>query len=513
MAGRRRRATNQRRGGTVMVLFALMMVAILALVGVAIEMGVVRVTRDRMQSAADAAAREILRERDFAISAAAESDDHVRDRERRERNRLLTSWTFDGEGLSEDYAPEEQGAGPYHLLSNGEGNVNWKRVYYGANRKKIEHSIPVLELNQDGSEEGTNLQHGDIVTGTFAPVEFGLDGNPFHLENSEDYVREDFVPNDPGHAPFGDSVLVRLRRTFSPGMPGNNQLDREPGISSSGPTLPLVFTGGSTVIGTDPAAGYSLRHHGLRFRATAIAQSMPAVRVGLARPEYGAGWELGVGTIMMNSESASTSRPWWSSDGSGGMYVLVSQQKYLKLDANVVAGSREDPPFIGVIGIPKPTRVGDEVTFPPWNEEIDWWLNPGYKPADWEGEETYSPLFREWEIAPQVFLRYVCGFMHIKAEVHMIVLLDDDGNPVLDDEGNPVAVPHDGPHGLPYLKITVLGNEMSPNKPWIAPRNASALFDGMQDTTLSAEYWAEIFYRLEAFDHLDLLVHAPALVR
>lgn len=495
MVRRSCRATNRRRSGTVMVLFALMMVAILALVGVAVEMGVVRVTRDRMQSAADATAREILRERDYAKSAAAQTDAALRDLERRERNRVLASWTFDGEGLSEDYASEEQGAGPYHRLSNGEGNVNWGRVYEGQGEEKIGHSIPVLELNQDGSGEGANQPQGDIVTGRFTGTELGFDGNPVHLEDSVDYQRADFDPEVSEQAPFGDSVLVRIRQTFSPGMPGNNPLDRQAGISSSGWTLPLVFLGGSTVIGTDPTEGYSLRHHGIPLRATAIAQSKPAVRVGVARPEYGEEWGLGVGTVVMNSEYASTSRPWWT-PGPDGKYIVVAQRE----DYSLLDDPEDDARIIAVLDTPRPMRVGDEVHFVDLDDDGAWYQDTGYKTVDWGGEEIYSPLFFERPISTRDsgLIRFVCGFMHIKVELDR----DESGEVNLQEET-----------GLPFLKITVLDNVMTPGKPWIAPRNASALFDGLQDTTIGAAYWAGVLQRLEGFDELGLLVHAPALVR
>lgn len=508
MACGRRRTTDRTREGTVMVLFGLIMVAILAMVGVAIEMGLVCITRDRMQSAADSAAREILRERDYAASVAAEDDDPLRDHERRQRNSLFAPWSYDSADMLEAYEPSEQGAGHYHVLSDGQGDTNFGRMYPSFPAEKIEHSIPVLELNQDGSGGGSNANapHGDIVAGAFTAEELGYEGNPIRLEDSEEYERVDFTPAAPLDAPYADSLLVRLRRTFSPGQPGNNPLDREAGISSSGWTLPLVFGGGSTIIGTNPELGYSIRHHGLRFRATAIAQGRTAVRAGLAHPEYGPEWGIGVGTMAFNVIEAYWD-PWnyssihWHTIDNPLSEDYLSRYIVVKVwEDHTLLIPGDDDTMFGALQEREPRRVGDKLLRLPYDEKDDWWDQHGYEEEYWLTSEIYAPAFYEhWE--PGVGRKqYIQGFFRVKTEIHI--------DP---DTGLPV---YDGQSPIPQIRLIVMANEMAPSDrpeaPWIAPRNASSIFDGLQNTELEEEVWEILIDNLPT---VPGLIRAPTLVR
>jgi hypothetical protein len=52
-------------------------------------------------------------------------------------------------------------------------------------------------------------------------------------------------------------------------------------VGSSGPSLPLTFGKATTIHGDDPAANYSVRRDGLTVRATAIAETRPALHLGV----------------------------------------------------------------------------------------------------------------------------------------------------------------------------------------------------------------------------------------
>jgi hypothetical protein len=59
-------------------------------------------------------------------------------------------------------------------------------------------------------------------------------------------------------------------------------LDQQPGVSSRGPTVPILFGRATLLAPADPHMGYSPRHHGVTVRATAIASAQPARSVGAA---------------------------------------------------------------------------------------------------------------------------------------------------------------------------------------------------------------------------------------
>jgi hypothetical protein len=74
------------------------------------------------------------------------------------------------------------------------------------------------------------------------------------------------------------AFLVRLRRSNEFGDAAGQV---EPSVASSGPSLPLTFGKGTTIVADDPNGGYSVRRDGLTVRATAIASVQPAMHVGL----------------------------------------------------------------------------------------------------------------------------------------------------------------------------------------------------------------------------------------
>ena len=121
-----------------------------------------------------------------------------------------------------------------------------------------------------------NAPEGDMLVGTYGQntvdppdgaadegtIGTDISGNPYH--------RRDFQNTS------NQAFLVRMRRTVNSGNPGYNTssntsgLDQEAGISSSGPTLPVLFGRGS-MMAPSGNAGQLSAASGITVRATAIA--------------------------------------------------------------------------------------------------------------------------------------------------------------------------------------------------------------------------------------------------
>ncbi len=122
-----------------------------------------------------------------------------------------------------------------------------------------------MELNT------SNATEGDMVAGTYNSGQSSAE--------ADDYTRADFTPAP--SASSSSAFLVRMRRT-------NNVygFDQEPGISSSGPTLPLLFGRGSMMARSGSGSQLSVTS-GITVRATAIAGPQPAKTVGPAYSNSG----------------------------------------------------------------------------------------------------------------------------------------------------------------------------------------------------------------------------------
>ncbi len=278
--------------------FAIVVFAIFAVLALVVDVGSVTLTRVQMQNAADSAAVEGLRGRDLGITPDVDDDAFQADCRRRTAARNNVSWTFDDDfALGADSL--QLGAGPnIEFTDAGIGVMNASQLIDTGAASVYK---PVLERNQPA-----NAVHGDMVSGTFT---YSSEPTP-----SEDgaYARTDFVPGAPvtpgasglagcpaddnftGVPPSGSvwnpldstAFLVRLRRASD-----RDALARDPGVSSSGNAMQLLFARGTALQGTDPVSGYSLRRDGITVRATAIAQLRPVMRIGPANdslPERGA---------------------------------------------------------------------------------------------------------------------------------------------------------------------------------------------------------------------------------
>ena len=99
-----------------------------------------------------------------------------------------------------------------------------------------------------------------MVAGTYNPGQPSAEG--------DDYTRADFTPAPSGSS-TGNAFLVRMRRTNN-----TSGLDQEPGVSSGGPTLPILFGRGSLMARSGGSGQLSVAS-GITVRATAIAGRSP----------------------------------------------------------------------------------------------------------------------------------------------------------------------------------------------------------------------------------------------
>ncbi|MSO81749.1 MAG: hypothetical protein EXQ53_00420 [Acidobacteria bacterium] len=297
-----------------LVQIALIVFALCGLLSLVVDIGYARLTQGQMQNAVDAAALEGLRQRDVGVrnpvTGQIVNDPFASDCLRRAAANRIVRWTFDDDFEPAAGDPEYQfGAGPVVDLTDGVTSVHALQTISVPDPHVYK---PDPQLNQQ------NQVYGDMVSGRFCytadPVP--SEGGTYELQDivctepqrgTGSYARNDFNPNltspgpppglgecpaadeaapDPWPLPGSGSLssvndnafLVRLRRS-------NDFQDLagqvESNVGSSGPSLPLTFGKGTTIHGDVPASDYSVRRDGLTVRATAIATTRPAMRVGL----------------------------------------------------------------------------------------------------------------------------------------------------------------------------------------------------------------------------------------
>ena len=245
------------RRGAVLIFFTFFFLAFFGLFAVVVDLGIARATQLQMQTSADAAALEGLLGRDAQVEDP--------DLTRRTSASLFASLVFD-EDLDRTTGPDRFRLGAGLVLDTGVGGVNDPAggvLVAGA------PWVPSLELNA-----ATNARSGDLVAGTYTPFDAGDPARVDWHAEAADYSRPDFAPGV-----GGDAFLARLRRTRE-----SEPLDRVPGVSSAGPTLPYLFGLGSGALSTPDPSVYDPRRDGITVRAAAIAASRPVTAAGLARP-------------------------------------------------------------------------------------------------------------------------------------------------------------------------------------------------------------------------------------
>lgn len=248
-----------------LVLFVLLVWGMLGIGSLVIDWGYVNLTRVQMQNVADAGAEEGLRLRDVAPE-----DPVASDLNRRVAVSQLAAWTYDDDfDLTDDLL--QFGAGPDVFLTGGQTDLN-------AMQTVDVRSAPVYKPRLQWNDEA-NARHGDMVSGTFGIPDPGCSVEAPRRECAN-YTRIDFVPAEVNASPTADAFLVRLRRSMKPEpFQGQAGVDNVPGVSSAGPTLPLLLGLGSPLQAQIDSPG--IRFTGVTVRATAIADARPVRGVGL----------------------------------------------------------------------------------------------------------------------------------------------------------------------------------------------------------------------------------------
>ncbi len=250
---KRHRSKPVKRRGYVLVLFVMMFLGLMGLAALVIDMGFARLTQRQMQTAVDSAALEGLR-------GQAASPIGAREQASQMLARLFTD-EVDSSGGTVQY-----GAGPVVNFSGGIGPAELAAAQsMSPGSPPVYQPIapstgtPGLELNS------SNATEGDMVAGTYNSGQLSAE--------ADNYTRADFTPALSGSS-ASSAFLVRMRRTNN-----LNGLDQEPGISSSGPTLPILFGRGSLMARSGSGSQLSVAS-GITVRATAIAGPQPAKTVG-----------------------------------------------------------------------------------------------------------------------------------------------------------------------------------------------------------------------------------------
>ncbi len=245
-----KRRSYGRRRGYVLVLVIMLLFGILGLAALVIDIGFARLAQSEMQTAADSAALEGLRNgRQQAGQIVSE----------------MFSDSTDSSGQTVQY-----GAGPVVDFSGGVGDPDLAAAQLMQPGNPPVYQ-PMTSTGTAGLELNlTNATEGDMASGTYG-VNSTYDPT-LTADEDANYNRRDFVPSLSGTSAF----LVRMRRSNN-----YNGLDREAGISSAGPTLPFLFGRGSMMARSGGVTQLSASS-GITVRATAIAGPQPAKSVGPA---------------------------------------------------------------------------------------------------------------------------------------------------------------------------------------------------------------------------------------
>ena len=235
-----------------------------------------------MQTAADSAALEGLRWRDVeqsgdlpptwlanpdfqeqtgVVLSTGSLSSQQRDAVRRWAASQMVTNTF-GNDLNPD--PANYGAGPVAQFQGGNSTLPT------ASQQLIVPASPVYQPTRSDSTPGLEMnvgntqQSGDMSSGTYG---FNPNYNAANVADEDgSYNRRDLTPSS-GTAPSASdpAFLVRIRRTNNTGG-----LDQEPGVSSAGPTLPVLFGRGSLMAQSGGTGQLSVAS-GITVRGAAIA--------------------------------------------------------------------------------------------------------------------------------------------------------------------------------------------------------------------------------------------------
>jgi hypothetical protein len=273
------------RTGNVLVVFAFMVFATMATAAIVIDVGFARLTQHEMQTAADSAALEGLRYRDFLPAAwrpngttapnlppalvsqcgpqPSTTFDSTNpewqewcDCARRYAASTTVSLSFDDDLNPADGDTLQLGAGPVASVTDTIGDPELQ----AGGLVTLPNGSPVYKPNLQSNL--ANVQNGDLVAGQYGT---NSSYNPtLPLDEDANYNRRDFVPDSPVGTVPETGFLARLRR--SP-----EDFDGESGVASNGPNLPFLFGRGSMLARSSTNTNDLTAGSGMSVRATGIA--------------------------------------------------------------------------------------------------------------------------------------------------------------------------------------------------------------------------------------------------
>ena len=245
-------ATPNTERGTVLVLFALLLVGTFGMIGVVVDGGRLRLTKQQMDAGAEGAALEGVRFKDRDGDIA-----------RRLRATTLAALQWDDDLNPNNGDVIGLGAGTLPIVTNADPLGGDLVV---AQPPAARAWKPAIQLQQNLA----NTTHGDLVAGVYIPSAPPLEDDAFQ--------RLDFAPTTAGstaaNLAAAPAFLVRLRRTGA-----RLALDRQPGESSAGPPFEWLWARGGAWQEPGDTGTAQSRGDGLTIRATAIASTERALAV------------------------------------------------------------------------------------------------------------------------------------------------------------------------------------------------------------------------------------------
>ena len=289
------KATRE-QGGTVLVLFALLLVGVFGLLGAVVDGGRLRVTRQQMDAGAECAALEGLRHKDVEGDAA-----------RRSRAIAAAANLFDDDLDASNGDAIGLGAGSLPIVS-GVAPLG------GSIQAAVTPAARTWKPAQALEQNLVNAAHGDLVAGAHDPTGIPTEDDLFD--------RGDFTPEAVGTAAAtlaaAPAFLVRLRRASE-----RLALDRDPGQSSAGPPFEWLWARGSAWQEPVAGQGNASRNDGLTLRAASIAAAERALTVS-ADPAQG----LALATFALRADGAT---PWQATPAGGALTLNVDATGQLLL--------------------------------------------------------------------------------------------------------------------------------------------------------------------------------------
>ncbi len=193
------------RAGYALVLFVMIFFGLMGLAALLIDLGFARLAQRQMQTAADSAALEGLRWRDYVDPAGQPSDQYRRQQASNVVAGLFTDYVDSGGTVQYGAGPVVSfsgGVGPADLAAAQTTTLGVPPVYQPATRGTAR-----LEMNYPDNE--TN---GDMSSRHLLPQRRAT-ARPSWRMRTQNYNRRDFTPSSGTDSASAPAFLVRMRRT------------------------------------------------------------------------------------------------------------------------------------------------------------------------------------------------------------------------------------------------------------------------------------------------------------